>query len=131
MVQSRLIAGILGPVLMATTATETVHLDIWSNAPAPLVYLNGMILFTAGVLVARTHWVWERSWRLLVTLTGCALMAVGFLRVLTATRSDRRRLGERSGIAVRRGQAAMIFSLVIGMASRKVCIGVFPKHQRP
>jgi IstB-like ATP binding protein len=39
--------------------------------------------------------------------------------------------GERSGIAVRRDQAAMVFCLVIGMASRKVCIGVFPKHHRP
>ena len=46
-------------------------------------------------------------------------------------RSDRLCLVERSGIAVRRGQAAIIFSLVIGMASRKVCIGVLPKHQRP
>jgi phage terminase small subunit len=28
-------------------------------------------------------------------------------------------------------QAAIIFSLAMGMASRKVCIGVLPKHQRP
>ena len=28
-------------------------------------------------------------------------------------------------------QAAIIFSLARGMASRKVCIGVLPKHQRP
>jgi hypothetical protein len=28
-------------------------------------------------------------------------------------------------------QAAIIFSFVIGIASRKVCIGVLPKHQRP
>jgi hypothetical protein len=39
--------------------------------------------------------------------------------------------GERSGIGVRRDQAAIVFSLVIGMASRKVCIGVLPKHRRP
>jgi hypothetical protein len=32
---------------------------------------------------------------------------------------------------VRRDQAAIIFSFAIGMASRKVCIGVLPKHQRP
>jgi hypothetical protein len=29
------------------------------------------------------------------------------------------------------GGAAIIFSFAIGMASRKVCIGVLPKHQRP
>jgi hypothetical protein len=28
-------------------------------------------------------------------------------------------------------QAAIIFSSTIGFASRKVCIGVLPKHQRP
>ena len=28
-------------------------------------------------------------------------------------------------------QAAIIFSFAMGMASRKVCIGVLPKHQRP
>jgi hypothetical protein len=51
--------------------------------------------------------------------------------VLAGTRSDRRRLVERSGVAVRCGQAASIFSFVSGTASRNVCIGVFPKHQRP
>ena len=39
--------------------------------------------------------------------------------------------GERSGFGIRRCQAAIIFSFVIGIASRKVCVGVFPKHQRP
>jgi hypothetical protein len=52
-------------------------------------------------------------------------------RVLAGTRSDSRCLVERSGFVVRRDQAAIIFSFAIGMASRKVCIGVLPKHQRP
>jgi hypothetical protein len=51
--------------------------------------------------------------------------------VLAGTRSDSWCLVERSGFGVRCGQAAIIFSFVIGIASRKVCIGVFPKHQRP
>jgi putative transposase len=53
------------------------------------------------------------------------------IAVLAATRSDSRCLVERSGFAVRRDQAAIIFSFAIGSASRKVCIGVLPKHQRP
>ena len=36
-----------------------------------------------------------------------------------------------AGVAVVRGQAAMSFSFARGSASRKVCIGVLPKHQRP
>ena len=53
------------------------------------------------------------------------------IAVLAKTRSDSRCLVERSGFGVRRDQAAIIFSFVIGTASRKVCIGVLPKHQRP
>jgi hypothetical protein len=32
---------------------------------------------------------------------------------------------------VRYGQAAIIFSFAMEMASRKVCMGVLPKHHRP
>jgi hypothetical protein len=52
-------------------------------------------------------------------------------KVLAGTRSDIWCLIERSVFGVRSGQAAIIFSFVTGIASRKVCIGVFPKHQRP
>jgi hypothetical protein len=38
---------------------------------------------------------------------------------------------ERSGFDVRCDQTAIIFFLVIGIAPRNVCIGAFPKHQRP
>ena len=54
----------------------------------------------------------------------------GYSAVLAETRSDRRCLVERSGFGVCR-YAAIIFSFTIGIASRKVCIGVLPKHQRP
>ena len=51
--------------------------------------------------------------------------------VLAETRSDIWCLVERSGFGVRCDQAAIVFSLAIGIASRNVCSGVFPKHQRP
>src|ERR1700731_2415028 len=57
--------------------------------------------------------------------------APGQSSVLAETRSDRQCLIERSDFGVRRCQAAIIFSFVIGIASRNVCIGVLPKHQRP
>ena len=40
-------------------------------------------------------------------------------------------LVERSGFGVRLPLGSIIFSFVIGIASRKVYIGVLPKHQRP
>ena len=48
-----------------------------------------------------------------------------------ATDLDMQCLIERSDFGVRRCQAAIIFSFAIGIASRNVCIGVLPKHQRP
>ena len=39
--------------------------------------------------------------------------------------------GDRSVPPVGYDQAAIIFSLASGVASRKVCIGVLPKHHRP
>ena len=51
--------------------------------------------------------------------------------IYAGTRSDSRRLIERSGFGVPMSQAAIIFSFVIGIASRNVCVGVLPKHQRP
>jgi hypothetical protein len=53
------------------------------------------------------------------------------LFVLAGTRSDSWCLVERSGFGVRCRQAAIIFSFVIGIASKNVCIGFLPKHQRP
>ena len=38
---------------------------------------------------------------------------------------------EQSGFSVRDDQAAIIFSFIIGIVSRKVCNGVLPKHHRP
>jgi UDP-glucose 4-epimerase len=57
--------------------------------------------------------------------------ATATLNCISGTRSTRRYLVERSGFSVRCRQAAIIFSLVIGIASRNVCIGVLPKHQCP
>jgi hypothetical protein len=51
--------------------------------------------------------------------------------VLAATRSDSRWLSSGRVLLSDVAQAAIIFSFVIGSASRKVCIGVLPKHQRP
>ena len=42
-----------------------------------------------------------------------------------------RRGGYPTKLVVRRHAAGSIFSLANGKASRKVCIGVLPKHQRP
>ena len=81
MANSRHIAGLAGPTLMVMTTSEAVNLDIWAGVSPTLVYLNGLMLFVAGLAIARTHNVWVRRWPVLVTLLGWVAMAVGLVRM--------------------------------------------------
>ena len=58
MANSRHIAGLAGPTLMVMTTSEAVNLDIWAGVSPTLVYLNGLMLFVAGLAIVRTHNVW-------------------------------------------------------------------------
>jgi len=53
------------------------------------------------------------------------------LCVIVETWSDRGCWLIESSVTVAGGHAVMIFSFARGRASRKVSIGVLPKHQRP
>lgn len=81
MADSRHIAGLAGPTLMVMTTSEALNLDIWAGVSPTLVYLNGLMLFVAGLAIVRTHNVWSLRWPLLVTLLGWAALAVGTLRM--------------------------------------------------
>lgn len=81
MANSRHIAGLAGPTLLVMTTSEAVNLDIWAGVSPTLVYLNGLMLFVAGLAIVRTHNVWVRRWPVLVTLLGWMAMAVGTLRM--------------------------------------------------
>ncbi|CAN5853244.1 hypothetical protein BH11PSE1_BH11PSE1_20220 [soil metagenome] len=81
MADSRHIAGLAGPALVAMTTSEALKLDIWAGVSPTLVYLNGLMLFVAGVSIVRTHNVWTRRWPVLVTLLGWGALAVGLLRM--------------------------------------------------
>ena len=54
--------------------TEWVNLDVFIAAIGPSfathVYLNGTLLFIAGVAILRAHSVWTLSWPVLITLVG-------------------------------------------------------------
>ena len=78
---SRHIAGLAGPTLMAINTSEALNLDIWAGSHPTLVYLNGVLLFVAGLAIVRTHNVWTRGWPVLVTLLGWAALGGGLLRM--------------------------------------------------
>ncbi|MFN7960713.1 MAG: hypothetical protein U0002_05520 [Thermoanaerobaculia bacterium] len=79
------IAGLLGPTLLAIAATEWANIDVFLAAfgPAygPHVYLNGTLLFIAGLALVRAHNVWVRAWPVLITLVGWFALLVGLGRM--------------------------------------------------
>jgi len=79
------IAGLLGPTLVALTVTEWLNLDVLLAAAGPSfgphVYLNGTLLFIAGLALVRVHNVWVRGWQVLITLVGWFAMLAGLGRM--------------------------------------------------
>ncbi|WP_374575485.1 hypothetical protein [Phenylobacterium sp.] len=78
----RRIARILGPVIVAVALSEAANMDIFAEQTAPVVYLNGAVLFTAGVAILQAHAAWRRDWTVLITLAGWVLAAAGLYRLI-------------------------------------------------
>lgn len=81
MANSKHLAGLIGPSIVAVTISETVNIHIWAGNTAAGVYLNGAILFVAGLAIVRAHNLWVRSWPVLITLTGWLVMLLGLFRM--------------------------------------------------
>jgi hypothetical protein len=81
MSRSTEIAGLAGPTILIANASEEINLHIWDENLAPVTYLNGMLLFVAGLAIARAHNVWRRDWTVAVTLLGWCPMAAGAWRM--------------------------------------------------
>lgn len=81
MENSRSLAGLIGPTLVAVGTTEAFNMDIFAAQTAPVVYLNGTLLFVAGLAIVRAHNVWSLSWRVLVTVLGWLSLAAGLYRM--------------------------------------------------
>lgn len=79
---SRRIARIAGPTAIAVAATESANMHIFAAQTAPVIYLNGTLLFVGGVAIIQAHnrWCWGSP--LLVTLTGWGVAALGLARMI-------------------------------------------------
>ena len=82
MASSKQVAALLGPSLIVVSITESLNLEIFTSTPAPLVYLNGTLLFVAGLSIVRAHNQWSASWPVLVTLTGWLFLLGGLVRMI-------------------------------------------------
>jgi len=81
MTKSRQIAGLVGPTLLVVTLCELLNWRIWASNIAPAVFLNGALLFVAGLAIVRAHNVWALRWPVLVTLIGWAVLLGGLVRM--------------------------------------------------
>jgi hypothetical protein len=81
MTDSKNIAGLLGPTLIALGPSEAVDFRIWATNIAPLIYLNGLLLFVAGLSIVRFHNRWTRSWPVMITLVGWGFILAGLFRM--------------------------------------------------
>lgn len=101
MTSSRQIAQLVGPTLIVVTLSEALNLDIWRVNIAPVTYLNGFILFVAGLAIVRVHNRWTRDWPVMITLVGWGAMAAGLFRMFApATRQGGNNAGTYTVILI-------------------------------
>jgi len=85
---SKHLAELIGPTLIAISISEAMNLPIFAN-PAPVVYLNGTLLFVAGLSIVRVHNRWMRGWPVLVTFVGWLFLFGGLIRMAAPEFSQR------------------------------------------
>ena len=88
MANSKTIAGLIGPSLIALAAALLINLgsmsalvEAVSHDPA-LVLVSGVLSFVAGLAVVRVHNHWAADWAVLVTIFGWLLLIGGLVRML-------------------------------------------------
>ena len=88
MANSKAIAGLIGPTLIALAAATLINLgsistlvESVSHDPA-LVMVSGVLSFVAGLAVVRVHNHWAGDWAVLVTILGWLLLIGGLVRML-------------------------------------------------
>jgi uncharacterized membrane protein HdeD (DUF308 family) len=75
-----------GPTMIAMLVSEfpLVQPHLYDAQIPPVVYLSGVLFFVAGLAMVRAHNIWERSWTVVVTLTGWFALVLGLMRMFMA-----------------------------------------------
>lgn len=83
---SKRIAGLVGPTIIAMVVSEfpLVQPHLYDAQIPPVVYLSGVLMFVAGLAIARAHNRWRRDWTVLVTLSGWFFLGLGLFRMFAA-----------------------------------------------
>ena len=102
MADSKQIAGLIGPTLIAILVSEfpLVQPHLYDSQIPPVVYLSGVLMFVAGLAVVRSHNVWARNWTVLVTLTGWFFLVLGLIRMFAAGQYYQAAAGTSSAVFI-------------------------------
>jgi hypothetical protein len=77
---SKRLAGLIGPTIIALSTSEALNFHIWTTNIPAVTYLNGTLLFIAGVSILRDHHRWK-GWPVLITLAGWVATLGGLYRM--------------------------------------------------
>ncbi len=86
MPNSKQIAGLLGPTIVAMIVSEfpLVQPHLYDAQIPPVVYLSGVLMFVSGLAIVRAHNFWAWDWTLLVTMSGWFALLLGLFRMFAA-----------------------------------------------
>lgn len=81
--KSKSIAKIVGPTLTVMVLSE---MRIWNptlydTQIVPVIYLNGILLFVAGLAIVKNHNIWTFGWQTMLTIVGYAGIILGLFRI--------------------------------------------------
>jgi hypothetical protein len=107
-VKSKRIAGLVGPTLIAPSASEALNYRIWNDNLPPVTYPDGALLFVGGLAIVRAHNRWRGGWPALTTLAGWSALALGLVRMFAPEVRQPKRNAAVNGVLL-----AMITSGVV------------------
>jgi uncharacterized membrane protein HdeD (DUF308 family) len=123
MADSKPIAGLVGPTLVATLVSESplVQPHLYDSQIPSVVYLSGVLMFVAGLAIVRSHNTWARNWTVLVTLTGWFFLVLGLIRMFAA--------GQYHQVAI--GSSSTVFVVLEGVLLPIALIITYQGYRRP
>jgi hypothetical protein len=87
MAHSKLIAGLIGPVLAAMGIAMLINREMFPviidqiSHDYGLILLSGILSLLAGIAIVRVHNEWSGDWRIIVTLFGWLAIVGGLARM--------------------------------------------------
>jgi hypothetical protein len=84
MEKSKSIAGIIGPTLIVMVFSEMRWWNptLYDTQIVPLIYLNSVLLFVAGMAIIKNHNIWVYGWQTILTIIAYIAVVVGLFRML-------------------------------------------------